>query len=219
MAGEVTVLRNTLAFRIIHWVHAIAMVLFVLTGWQIYGPIWGIAPIFGSYHVARAWHMGLAIFVAFWWFVVMFYYATITGGLKEHFLTGADFSYMWNSTKNFFGIGKHPVFNRYDPKTGEWYLKYNFGQKILFWIDTLALIAIGLTGLAMFDPVTFGWVFNILVTFGPGPVVARGIHYILFWYFALISLAAHTYFGVVLPTNWQAAKAMITGSGRFKRTK
>lgn len=219
MTEEITVQRNPLGFRIIHWIHMIAIVLLALTGWQIYGSIWGIQPIFGSYHVARAWHMGIGIFTAFWWFIVMMYYCTVTGNMKEHFLTFADFSYVWNSVKNFFGIGKHPTFSRYNPRTGKWYLKYNFGQKFFFWLNTLALIVIGLTGLAGWDPVTFRWVCDILAVFGPAEVVRRGVHYILFWYFALIGLASHAYFGVVLPTSWQTARSMITGRGRFKRTK
>ena len=54
--------RYGVAGRLYHWTHAMAMMLFLSTGWQIYTS----KPIFGDMTLIRTIHIGLGIFIIFW---------------------------------------------------------------------------------------------------------------------------------------------------------
>ena len=207
---EVTVVRHTLFSRVHHWVHAALMLILGLTGIQIY---YGLN-LFGCFEVARAIHMLAAILLAIWYFPVQFYYLAVTGEIRDLMLSMDDFCFQFQAVGNFFKLFRfYPAYSIYDTMRRRYYRKYNAGQKFLFWLDLVAILLVGLTGLTMYWPQSFSSLIAFFEWAG-GLALARSIHFFLFWYF-IATTAVHVYLGAI-PVNREHFKSMFTGRSREK---
>ena len=205
---EAVVERHPLFGRIHHWCHALLMLLLGLTGWQIYSGI----PIFGCFEVARAIHMLAAITIAIWDLPVQFSYLAITGELRDVLPSKDDIRFQMAAIMNFARMSRvYPAYSIYDPKYGRYFRKYNAGQKLLFWLDIIALLIIGVTGLAMYLPSIFSPLIEAFWWIG-GLAFMRAVHYFILWYF-IATTAAHIYLGAI-PVNWEHFKSIFTGKCR-----
>ncbi|WP_267375848.1 formate dehydrogenase subunit gamma [Snodgrassella sp. B3882] len=116
--------------RFNHWVVAGTFVLLAISGLGFFYPsFFWLTNIFGSPQLARILHpfIGVVMFVGF--FVQFFRY------YKHNFLDGEDIKWIK-------GI-KHILLGREVGDTG----KYNAGQKIMFWLMTVCMILLMLSGL------------------------------------------------------------------------
>ena len=211
----VVVERHPPFFRFWHWTTFIIGIFIILTGLEIYAgaPYWNIL---GSYHDARALHLLLSLFIGFWALPVLLYYLAAIGDLRNILLGRGDMKWQMDNVKNFVGRSPtYPEHSTYDVHAHRWYRKYNPGQKILFLGDIIALIVVGLTGLAMYSPTAFAPVITIFdwLTLG-GMAGVRAIHYLLLYYFVVTTIV-HAYLGMV-PANWPVLKSMVRGKARFR---
>lgn len=207
---EVEVVRHTLFDRVHHWVHVSLMLTLGLTGIQIY---YGFN-LFGGFEIARAIHMLAAILLAIWYLPVQFYYLIATGEIRDFLLSFDDIRFQFYAVGNFMKLFRfYPVYSIYDTMRRQYFRKYNAGQKFLFWLDLVAVLLIGLTGIAMYWPDFFAG-FLPLIGWAGGLALIRSIHFFLFWYF-IATTAVHVYLGMI-PVNWEHFKSIFTGKSREK---
>lgn len=201
----VSVVRHTLAHRIWHWVLFVSIGLLVLTGVDMY---FGLA-IFGGLSIARSWHMVFAFLVGFWAYPVFVYFYWVTGELKDLVPVSSDLTFFAQMAKSFLGLSaNYPEHSTYDVKAGEYYRKYNPGQKAVYGGILLFLFLQGLTGFVMFWPDTFGF---LVSAFG-GIANIRALHLVLLY--VILSLVALHIYMAVIPQNWEALKSMFIGKAR-----
>ncbi|HET6983580.1 MAG TPA: formate dehydrogenase subunit gamma [Myxococcaceae bacterium] len=161
--------------RALHWSVALTFVLTLFTGLPIWSPIFGwLAYLFGGLQVARWLHPWLGI--AFSVFILL----QFIDWAREMRMTPAD--------KRFVRLGNFLAYMRWeshDAETG----KYNGGQKLLFWLSTLAALGLLLTGVVLWFPQLFG---------EPVRQWSWLLHDVTFILFTLL-IIGHIYLGIVEP--------------------
>ena len=175
-------MRYTFSERLMHSCAAVSYVYLLLTGLAFWSPsFYWIATVLGGGFLARAMHpwvgVGFAI-VAMWmlvtWSVVMRATDDDRAWRKA----------MWHYIRN----EDHHV-----PKTG----RFNFGQKMQFWVMTLSAFVLLLSGLVLWFPQSVPGAASMLRE------IAILVHVIA----ALVTIGAfiiHVYMGVVVVPNGQA---------------
>ena len=184
--------------RIVHWINAVAMVLMIMSGWQIYNA----SPLFGftfSRSITLGGWLGGALqwhFAAMWLLMVNgLVYLTlglITGRFRKKLLPITVDGVVGDTKAALTGKLSHA-----DLTT------YNYVQKLLYAGIIVVGILIVLSGLAIWKPVQLQW---LTALFG-GYDVARYVHF--FCMAAIVGfLVVHVALALLVP---KSLRAMIIG--------
>jgi thiosulfate reductase cytochrome b subunit len=184
--------------RALHWANAVAMVLMIMSGWQIYNA----SPLFGftfSHSITLGGWLGGALlwhFAAMWLLIVngLIYLALglATGRFRSKLLPITPEGVISDTRAALTGKLSH------DDLT-----KYNQVQKLLYTGIIVVGILIVLTGLSIWKPVQLQW---LTALFG-GYAVARYIHFICMA--AIVAfMVVHVALAVLVP---KSLRAMIIG--------
>jgi thiosulfate reductase cytochrome b subunit len=184
--------------RALHWTNAVAMVLMIMSGWQIYNasPLFGFSfppsiTLGGWLGGALLWH-----FAAMWLLMVngLIYLALgiATGRFRKKLLPITPSGVISDTRAALTGKLSH------DDLT-----KYNYVQKLLYAGIIVVGIVIVLSGLSIWKPVQLQW---LTALFG-GYNVARYVHFICMA--AIVGfLVVHVALAVLVP---KSLRAMIIG--------
>ncbi len=184
--------------RVLHWINAVAMIMMIMSGWQIYNayPIFSFT--FSSTITLGGWLGGALLwhFAAMWLLVVNGLVYVIAGLLTGRF------------RKKMLPISPGGVFE--DTKaalTGKLshddLSKYNNVQKLLYLGVILAGVVVVLSGLAIWKPVQLSWLTDIFGGFN----TARIWHF--FAMAAIVGfLVIHVVLAMLVP---KSLRAMILG--------
>lgn len=203
----VMVRRHTLSIRAIHWAHAGLMLSLIATGLGVHWRVYLLGTLTTIVHVG----IGLTIllvdfplrFTALWKAKEL---GVLVKPLKE------DFREIGGITANLFGLSKtYPEHSTFEKQTRRYFLdrKYCAFQKAMLWGDVMGIVAIAITGMALYTS-HFGWVTGLL----GGSLNVRAVHAFLFFYFAA-TLIGHVYLSVI-PYNWGKMSAMVSGVGQIR---
>lgn len=175
--------------RVAHWLNAIAVVIMVMSGWKIYNasPIYafkfpGEITMGGWLGGAIQWH-----FAAMWLFAIngLVYLALniFSGRLRVKFFPINIGGVVTDMKDALRGKLAHDDLS-----------KYNMVQKIAYLLVTLALVILVLSGLAIWKPVQFPLLLNMMGDFDN----ARVVH---FWAMAFVVtfLAVHLVMVALVP--------------------
>jgi thiosulfate reductase cytochrome b subunit len=184
--------------RTVHWINAVAMILMIMSGWQIYNasPLFGFS--FSSSITLGGWLGGALLwhFAAMWLLMVNgFVYLTLglaTGRFRKKLLPITPAGVISDTKAALTGRLSHEDLS-----------KYNYVQKLLY----AGIIAVGvlivLSGLAIWKPVQLQY---LTALFG-GYDVARYVHF--FCMAAIVAfLMVHVALAVLVP---KSLRAMIIG--------
>src|SRR5712672_1469084 len=184
--------------RVVHWINAVAMILMIMSGWQIYNA----SPLFDfrfSHSITLGGWLGGALlwhFAAMWlWMVNGLVYLALgfaTGRFAKKLLPITPSGVIADTTAALTGKLSH------DDLT-----KYNYVQKLLYAGIILIGVVIVLSGLSIWKPVQLQW----LTTLFGGYDVARYVHFICMS--AIVAfLIVHVALAVLVP---KSLRAMIIG--------
>ena len=184
--------------RILHWVNAIAMILMIMSGWQIYNA----SPLFGftfSRSITLGGWLGGALlwhFAAMWILMVngLIYLALgfATGRFRRKLLPITPGGVIADTRAALTGKLSH------DDLT-----KYNYVQKLLYAGIIIVGVLIVLSGLAIWKPVQLQW---LTALFGGYPI-ARYVHF--FCMAAIVAfMVVHIALALIVP---KSLRAMIIG--------
>jgi thiosulfate reductase cytochrome b subunit len=184
--------------RIVHWINAAAMILMIMSGWQIYNA----SPLFGfrfSHAITLGGWLGGALlwhFAAMWLLMVngLVYLALgiATGRFRKKLLPITPAGVLADARAALTGKLSHDDLSR-----------YNYVQKLLY----AGIIAVGviivLSGLSIWKPVQLHW---LVALFG-GYDIARYVHF--FCMAAIVAfLIVHVALALLVP---KSLRAMIIG--------
>lgn len=184
--------------RIVHWINAVAMVLMVMSGWQIYNasPLFNFT--FSPSITLGGWLGGglLWHFAAMWLLManglVYLIVGTLTGRFRKKLLPLSPSGVVADTKAALTGKLSH------DDLT-----KYNQVQKLLYAGIIIVGIVIVLSGLSIWKPVQLQW---LTALFG-GYDIARYVHF--FCMAAIVGfLVIHVALALIVP---KSLRAMIIG--------
>jgi len=185
--------------RIVHWINAVAMILMIMSGWQIYNA----SPLFDSLKFSRSITLGgwlggalLWHFAAMWLLMVnglvYLLMGIATGRFKRKLLPITPGGVVSDAKAALTGKLSH------DDLT-----KYNQVQKLLYAGIIVVGVVIVLSGLSIWKPVQLQW---LTALFG-GYDAARYVHFICMS--AIVAfLAVHVALAVLVP---KSLRAMVIG--------
>ena len=195
------------AVRLMHWTNALAMILMIGSGWGIYDD----DVIIHGLHFSETLRIGswaaeslLWHFAAMWLLMVnglaYLIYGLVTGRLRERLLP-----IRWGDVVKTVRDTLHLHVAHEDLTT------YNAVQKLLYVVAILAGLSQVVTGLAIWKPVQFSWLIDLMGGFQN----ARVIHFL--GMSVLVGfLVVHVALSLLVPsTLW----AMLTGGPIVKRAK
>lgn len=199
-----------LAYRIDHWVRAIAILVLIFTGYYIYSPF--IAGSEGSYIMS---------WMRFFHFVSMY---VLILGLIAHIYFDKDINAIfptWSHLKDIPDIMGYYLFLK---DTHKEYEKYNPLQALTYTMWGILIVVQTLTGFAMYSgrvfglfdsEAAFGWVNALL----GGKPVTRLVHFAVMWIF-IITVPVHIYMVILkdLTDRDRTFTSMFTGY-KLKRVK
>jgi formate dehydrogenase subunit gamma len=126
--------RYTAAERSIHWVVGICFILLALSGLAFFHPaFWPLTNLFGGGTWSRILHPFVGALFALSFLVMFFRYVGKNG------MTSADWQWLGRVGEMVSGHDENM------PEQG----KYNGGQKLLFWLLTLATVILTVSGVVM----------------------------------------------------------------------
>ncbi len=184
--------------RVVHWINAVAMVLMIMSGWQVYNA----SPLFGfkfAHEITLGGWLGGALlwhFAAMWLLMVngLVYLALgfATGRFRKKLLPITPQGVISDTRAALTGKLSH------DDLT-----TYNYVQKLLYAGIIVVGVVIVLSGLSIWKPVQLQW---LTALFG-GYDVARYVHF--FCMAAIVAfLVVHVVLAVLVP---KSLRAMIIG--------
>jgi formate dehydrogenase subunit gamma len=145
--GGDRIMRYSLHERVNHWVAGLSYIYLLLTGLGFWSPyLFWFTAIFGGAAVARFWHpwFGLLFFVSVMWMYVMW--------SRDMHITPGDLAwkekvgyYIRNEDENLPPVGR-----------------YNWGQKILFWVMFWGAILLLISGLGLWFVEDIPWSLRFL---------------------------------------------------------
>lgn len=219
--------RYTVTDRIAHTVHAVAMLVLIITGLKIYTG-WD----FMSFHTARGLHMIMVPFLlAVNWILIPYNIFSEGHGFmgkishfKDHYIFGPkDAARMGGIIGNFFRKGRYPAFSIYDETTGHYKTKLHPLMKILIVLEGTALFFIAVSGVVLYklDWSLFGlpiasWILSITGLISPifnlsALQFLRLLHLLLTYWF-VFELVVHVGILEFDPHVWKYYKAIfLTG--------
>ena len=184
--------------RIVHWINAVAMILMITSGWQIYNasPLFGFR--FPSSITLGGWLAGALLwhFAAMWLLMVngLVYLVLgfVTGRFRKKLLPITPSGVISDAKAALTGKLSHDDLTR-----------YNYVQKLLYAGIIVVGIVIVLSGLSIWKPVQLQW---LTALFG-GYDVARYVHFVCMS--AIVAfLIVHVALAVLVP---KSLRAMIIG--------
>lgn len=210
--------------RMVHIIHAAAMLTLIITGLKIYFG-WD----FMSFHTARALHMFAVPFllVVNWFLIPVSIVLATEGGILakfmhfwDHYIFGPkDAVRMAGIIGNFFGKGKYPAFSIYDEASGHYKTKLHPLMKILIVIEGLAIVIIAITGIVLYSlnwsflglPIA-SWILSIGGLFAPAFGLSsleflRVLHLLMTYWF-VFELVVHVGILEFDPHVWKYYKAI-----------
>jgi thiosulfate reductase cytochrome b subunit len=185
--------------RTAHWINAVAMILMIMSGWQIYNA----SPLFNFLHFSKSITLGdwlggalLWHFAAMWLLMVngLVYLALgfATGRFRKKLLPITPAGVISDAKAALTGHLSHDDLTR-----------YNYVQKLLYAGIIVVGVVIVLSGLSIWKPVQLQW---LTALFG-GYDVARFVHF--FCMAAIVAfLVVHVALAVLVP---KSLRAMIIG--------
>jgi len=184
--------------RVLHWINAVAMILMIMSGWQIYNA----SPLF-SFRFSSAITLGGWLGGALLWHFAAMWLLTVNGliYLILGFVTGRFRKKLLPITPSGVIADTKAALTfklAHDDLT-----KYNYVQKLLYAGIIVVGVLIVLSGLSIWKPVQLQW---LTALFG-GYDVARYVHFICM---ALIVafLVVHVALAILVP---KSLRAMIVG--------
>jgi cytochrome b subunit of formate dehydrogenase len=223
-ANRTTVVeRYTITDRIAHTVHAVAMIVLIVTGLKIY-----LGWDFMSFHTARSLHMIMVPFLlAVNWILIPYNIFSEGHGLmgkishfKDTYIFGPeDAKRLGGMIGNFFGKGKYPAFSIYDESTGHYKNKLHPLMKILIPIEGLALVLIAITGVVLhsltwspFGIPIASWILSVtdLISplFGMSSLAFLRLIHLLMTYWFIFEVVVHVGILEFDPHVWKYFKAI-----------
>ena len=133
---EGTIIRNTTAARVNHWITGICFVLLLLSGLSMFHPIlFFLSDLFGGGQWTRAVHpwIGCVLFVSYLGLIVQFW--------RDNLWSRDDLRWMQKIDRVLLNEEEGV------PEVA----RFNAGQKFVFWSMTLLVPALFLTGLAIWE--------------------------------------------------------------------
>ena len=215
--------RYTVTDRIAHTVHAIAMIVLIITGLKIYTG-WD----FMSFHTARGLHMIMVPFLlAVNWILIPYNIFSEGHGFlgkishfKDHYIFGPkDATRLGGIISNFFRKGRYPAFSIYDEEKGHYETKLHPLMKILIVLEGAALFLIAVSGIVLYklDWSLFGlpigsWILSIGGLIAPifdmtSLEFLRTLHLLLTYWF-VFELVVHVGILEFDPHVWKYYKAI-----------
>jgi thiosulfate reductase cytochrome b subunit len=184
--------------RIVHWINAVAMILMIMSGWQIYNA----SPLFGfrfAHAITLGGWLGGALlwhFAAMWLLMVngLVYLALgfATGRFRKKLLPITPAGVLADAQAALTGKLSHDDLTR-----------YNYVQKLLYAGIIVVGVVIVLSGLSIWKPVQLHW---LVALFG-GYDIARYVHF--FCMAAIVAfLIVHVALALLVP---KSLRAMIIG--------
>jgi thiosulfate reductase cytochrome b subunit len=184
--------------RIVHWINVVAMILMIMSGWQVYNA----SPLFGfrfSHAITLGGWLGGALlwhFAAMWLLMVNgLVYLTLgfaTGRFRKKLLPITPAGVLTDARAALTGKLSHDDLTR-----------YNYVQKLLYAGIIVVGVFIVLSGLSMWKPVQLHW---LVALFG-GYDVARYVHF--FCMAAIVAfMVVHVALALLVP---KSLRAMIIG--------
>lgn len=184
--------------RVMHWINAVAMIMMIMSGWQIYNayPIFSFT--FPSAITLGGWLGGALLwhFAAMWVLMIngLIYIIAgiLTGRFRRKMLPISPVGLITDTRDAFTGKLSHEDLS-----------KYNNVQKLLYLGVILAGIVVVLSGLSIWKPVQLSWLTNIFGGFNTARV----------WHFGAMAaivgfLVIHVVLAVLVP---KSLRAMILG--------
>ncbi len=192
--------RYEITTRVAHWVHAVAMILLIVTGLQIYTGIGFMDSFTVPFHVTLGF-----VLVAM---LIMELLSLLTHPkeLKLSIPTITDIKNFVTIALNFMGLtNKYPAYHVYSKSKG-YIRKWHPILKFIIWGDMFFVLLIAFTGFALYYPKdsALAWMTNYLDL---GSI--RTLHFLSFLYFVM-TLIPHAYLALN-PVNRGILKSMITG--------
>lgn len=231
----VVVERYTPTDRIAHTVHAITMLVLIITGLKIY-----MGWEFMSFHTARGLHMIMVPFLlAVNWILIPYnifseghgFTGKITHFIDNYIFLPKDAARLGGVIGNFFSKGSHyPAFSIYDEETGHYKTKLHPLMKILIPIEGLALFLIAVSGVVLYNlnwslfglPIA-SWILSVGNLIAPifnmtSLEFLRALHLLMtFWF--VFELVVHVGILEFDPHVWKYYKAIfVTGKEDFSDT-
>ncbi len=195
--GAGRVAAHRLVVRVTHWVGAAAMIVMILSGWQIYNAspvlpfsIPGAVTLGGWRGAGIAWHLA-AMWVLMADGLVYLAWGLASGHFRRHFLPVRP----RDVARDFWAELSLRLVHRRG--------QYNAVQKLLYVLVTVAAVLAVLTGLSIWKPVQLGevtWLFG-------GYDLARRIHFALMCGIVAF-LAVHVVLVALVPST---LVSMVTG--------
>jgi thiosulfate reductase cytochrome b subunit len=185
--------------RVVHWINAVAIILMIMSGWQIYNA----SPLFTSLRFSHSITLGGWLGGALLWHFAAMWLLTInglvylvvgfaTGRFKSKLLPITAGGVISDTKAAFTGKLSHNDLS-----------KYNQVQKLLYAGIIIVGVVIVLSGLSIWKPVQLQW---LAALFG-GYEVARYVHF--FCMSAIVAfLVIHIALAVLVP---KSLRAMIIG--------
>lgn len=136
----VTVDRYTPGARINHWITAISLVLLALSGLALFHPsLFFLTGLFGGGGSTRAIHpwIGVVLFFSFFGLFLRFWKANL-----------------WKREDGTWLARLHDVLTAHEERLPE-IGKYNAGQKLVFWLMSILIVVLILSGLVLWDQYFF----------------------------------------------------------------
>ena len=219
--------RYTITDRIAHTVHAIAMVVLIITGLKIYTG-WD----FMSFHTARGLHMIMVPFLlAVNWILIPYNIFSEGHGIMgkishftDHYIFGPkDAARLGGIIKNFFRKGRYPAYSIYDEEKGHYETKLHPVMKILIVLEGTAIFLIAVSGIVLYklDWSLFGlpigsWIISIGGMIAPvfdlTPIQFYRLLHLLMTYWFVFELVVHVGILEFDPHVWKYYKAIfLTG--------
>ena len=182
--------RFTLVQRLVHWTVGLSFTLLLLTGFAFsYPSLFWLTVLVGGGPSSRVLHpwIGFVFTASLGWMFALW--------VKDMFVTGAD--------KHWLRSIQHYALHTRDkiPPVG----KYNGGQKIFFWVQSVLGVVLVITGLPLWVPdgiLGFGPLSSLLLT------TMRAAHYLCALGGSLL-LIVHVYLGLMAFPG--TARGMIDG--------
>ncbi|MCX9014039.1 MAG: cytochrome b/b6 domain-containing protein [Candidatus Methanoperedens sp.] len=204
---HVTVEKFGLGVRFSHWLHALLIIGFLVTGYGIYSGSY----LFGDYAVNLALHMIMAFVLLMDW-IAHIYFMSVTGERRAIWISWKDIKDTITIAKNFAFISKeYPEYGTYDVKAGKFHGKYHPVIKFKYLGDLFFLVFAAISGFSLYYPAVMSYVnyFMGFIGIELNLVWFRVIHFLVFVYFLCVMMF-HAYLSLI-PVNIELLKAMIYG--------
>ncbi len=213
--------RYSITHRLHHWVHVGCMLVFIITGFELFLKIPAMY-LAGDYFLTRTVHFLLGIFIGFW--DLVFYSAILFKDRKflEIFPTPREILDMFIillCSLKILPDSKYPHYDFYIIEEKKYVMKYHPAQKLLACMNLLIIFLMGVTGIDLAERLVSGssGIFAVLgLLTAPLYVIGinvRFIHFLMFIYF-LSTTIVHLYFALI-PQNRQRLKGMVTGKEKI----